>query len=118
MHQGNPQRPYESADGSTAQAVAAEIHIPRKNALDTAATWKSILWLSKPHRGRWIIAESQVPLIPKTGVVRQDSSSGTFHLQGDQLRASSAVISDAIARFQYTRQDLMNYAFDVMGIRD
>jgi hypothetical protein len=54
----------------------------------------------------------------ETGVVRQDSNSGAFHLHGDQLRASSAVISDAIARFQYSRPDLMNYAFDVMGIRD
>jgi hypothetical protein len=54
----------------------------------------------------------------EAGVVRRDSSSGAFHLQVDQLRATSAVISDATARFQYTPPELINYAFDVMGIRD
>ena len=51
-------------------------------------------------------------------VASQDSNSGAFQLQADQLRASSAVIADAIARFQYARAELMNYALDVMGIRD
>jgi hypothetical protein len=54
----------------------------------------------------------------EAGVVSRDSSSGAFHLHADQVRAVSAVISDAIARFQYTRPELINYAFDVMGIRD
>ena len=49
---------------------------------------------------------------------RQDSSSGAFHFQVDQLRALSAVVSDAMVRFQYSRSDLMNYALDVMGIHD
>ncbi len=54
----------------------------------------------------------------ETGGVSRDSDSGTFHLQVDQLRASISVVADALARFEYSRTELMNYAFDVFGIRD
>lgn len=53
-----------------------------------------------------------------TGVLKQDFNSGAFLLQSEDLRAVSAVISDAIARFGYSRSELMNFAFDVMGVRD
>jgi hypothetical protein len=54
----------------------------------------------------------------ETSVVRQDSNSGSFHFHASQLRALTAVTADAIARFEYSRSELMNYAFDAMGIRD
>lgn len=37
---------------------------------------------------------------------------------GTELRALTAVITDAIARYGYNKSELVNYMYDVMGIRD
>jgi hypothetical protein len=53
-----------------------------------------------------------------TSFLRQDSRTGNLCLERNDLRALSAVIADAVARFRYDRKELMDFAFDVMGIRD
>ena len=68
------------------------------------------LWTAK--RGKAARGKGQDP------EASRDPDSGTFHLEVNQLRASIAVVADAIARFQYSRSELMNYAFDVFGVRD
>jgi hypothetical protein len=39
-------------------------------------------------------------------------------LRTDQLRALNAVITDALARYDYNEHGLMPYMFTVMGVRD
>lgn len=47
-----------------------------------------------------------------------NSSSGNIVLRTDQIRALNAVISDALARYDYNEQQLVGYMFSLMGIRD
>ena len=53
-----------------------------------------------------------------TGFVQLDSRSSTLQIDPSYLRAMTAVITDAVARFKYDRRELMNFAFDVMSVRD
>lgn len=53
-----------------------------------------------------------------TGFLQQDSRAGISQIKPNEFRALTAVITDAVARFQYERTQLMDFAFDVMGIHD
>ena len=51
-------------------------------------------------------------------MVDLDPASPNIRLQPDQLRALNAVITDALARYDYAEHQLMNYMFSLMGVRD
>jgi hypothetical protein len=51
-------------------------------------------------------------------LIDRDGGSDTFALKTDQLRALNAVITDALARYEYTESELMAYMFSIMGILD
>lgn len=51
-------------------------------------------------------------------VVEALAGTQTFRFLADQTRALNAVISDALARYDYREDQLMEYMLDVMGVRD
>lgn len=51
-------------------------------------------------------------------VIERDSHSNGLILKTEQLRALIAVITDALARYEYTENELMAYMFSVMGVMD
>ena len=51
-------------------------------------------------------------------LIDRDSGSGTFALKTDQLIALSAVIADALARYDYTESELRAYMLSILGILD
>ncbi len=53
-----------------------------------------------------------------TGFIQIDSRSLTLQIDPSDLRALTAVITDAVARFKYDRKELMDFAFDVMSVRE
>jgi hypothetical protein len=53
-----------------------------------------------------------------TGFIQIDSRSLTLQIEPSDLRALTAVITDAVARFKYDRKELMDFAFDVMSVRE
>jgi len=53
-----------------------------------------------------------------TGFIQIDSRSLTLQIEPSDLRALTAVITDAVARFRYDRKELMDFAFDVMSVRE
>lgn len=53
-----------------------------------------------------------------TGFLQQDSRNATLQVEPNHLRALTAVVTDAVARFKYDRKELMDFAFDVMSVRD
>jgi hypothetical protein len=53
-----------------------------------------------------------------TGFIQIDSHSLTLQIEPSYLRALTAVITDAVARFKYDRKELMDFAFDVMSVRE
>lgn len=54
----------------------------------------------------------------ETDVIERDSDSNKLILKTEQLRALTAVITDALARYEYTESELMSYMFSVMGVMD
>ncbi len=54
----------------------------------------------------------------ETDVIERDSDSNRLVLNTDHLRALNAVITDALARYEYTESELMAYMFSVMGVMD
>lgn len=53
-----------------------------------------------------------------TGFVQIDSHRLTLQIEPSYLRALTAVITDAVARFKYDRKELMDFTFDVMSVRE
>lgn len=51
-------------------------------------------------------------------LIDRDTGSGTFALKTDQLIALSAVISDALARYDYSESELRAYMLSIIGILD
>ncbi len=51
-------------------------------------------------------------------LIDRDGGPDTFTLKTDQLRALNAVITDALARYEYTESELMAYMFSIMSILD
>jgi hypothetical protein len=51
-------------------------------------------------------------------LIERDTGSGTFALKTDQLIALSAVISDALARYDYSESELRAYMLSIIGILD
>jgi hypothetical protein len=49
-------------------------------------------------------------------LIDRDTGSGTFTLKTDQLIALSAVIADALARYDYTESELRAYMLSITGI--
>jgi hypothetical protein len=56
--------------------------------------------------------------IIESGVATQITGTQSIRFLAGQMRALSAIIADALARYEYQPDQLMNYMFDVMGIRD
>jgi len=54
----------------------------------------------------------------ETDVIERDSDSNKLVLKTEQLRALTAVITDALARYEYAESELMSYMFSVMGVMD
>jgi hypothetical protein len=52
-----------------------------------------------------------------TGILTQAASGQAICLLSDQTRSLNAVIMDALARYEYSRSQLMDYMFDAMGTR-
>jgi hypothetical protein len=51
-------------------------------------------------------------------VIERDSDSNRLILKTEQLRALIAVITDALARYEYTESEVVAYTFSVMGVMD
>ncbi|HEV3037107.1 MAG TPA: hypothetical protein VHA33_04905 [Candidatus Angelobacter sp.] len=54
----------------------------------------------------------------EAGVVEAVTGTQAFRFLPDQTRAINAVITDALARYEYGEDQLMEYMLDVMGVRD
>ncbi len=54
----------------------------------------------------------------EAGVVEAVTGTQALQFLPDQTRALSAVITDALARYEYGENQLMEYMLDVMGVRD
>jgi hypothetical protein len=54
----------------------------------------------------------------EAGVVEALAGTQAVRFLSDQTRALNAVISDALARYEYGEDQLMEYMLDVMGVRD
>lgn len=52
-----------------------------------------------------------------TAVLDQNNRDASIKFLPDQTRSLNAVITDALARYDYTPNQLIEYMFDVMGIR-
>jgi hypothetical protein len=64
---------------------------------------------------------TQVPedlALLENDLIERSSGSNNFVLMTDQLRALYAVIADALARYEYTEDELMSYMFSVMRVTD
>lgn len=48
----------------------------------------------------------------------QQSGTDAFQIEAQQFRALTAVITDAVARYDYGRDQVIEYMVDVMGLRD
>ncbi len=50
--------------------------------------------------------------------VESDSTSGEAILSSEQLRPLNAVVTDALARYEYDEEQLLAYMFSLFGVRD
>lgn len=83
-----------------------------------------------PHKDEWYedeepiqIAEFQDQLAAdlenmETAAVVPVAGTQSVRMLVDQVRPLNAVITDALARYEYNEHQLMEYMFDVMGVRD
>jgi hypothetical protein len=54
----------------------------------------------------------------ETEIVERDSGSSNIILRTNQIHALSAVITDALARYEYKEEQLMSYMFSLLGVQD